>query len=454
MRRTLFLLMALAGFAACNPRLYPPQVDAPDNYLYAGRFQQDSVVANYDWWRVFRDSTLDSLISWALASNRNLAVAYSRVEEAGKQIAIARADFLPSFGVGVSAEGDYNAETKIVQKYAAEPQITWEVSLFGALRNSTQAARSELLSTEWALRGVMLSLTAEVAATYFQLLGYQRNLQIAERSYALRQESAALIDSMFRHGMTNGVALQQARSLVYSAAADIPTYRRAVAQMQLTLCTLLGENPQRPLDVGTGVGLMEDYQPVDVPVGLPSELLERRPDIMEAYYAMEAAAYKARYARSVRFPSISLTGAGGVAGGTLKELTSGKPWVWSAVGQITQPLFAFGKLKRTEQAAVEAYKQQVYTYEQTVIEAFADVETALVSIETYRKQATRQAQLVLANNRISEMNRELYRNGMSAYLDVIDAERELYASQMQFVVIAVQQYVNYVGLYKALGGGW
>ena len=131
-------------------------------------------------------------------------------------------------------------------------------------------------------------------------------------------------------------------------------------------------------------------------------------------------------------------------------MTSGKPWVWSAVGQITQPLFAFGKLKRTEQAAVEVYKQQVYAYEQTVIEAFADVEKALVSIETYRKQA----QLVLANSRISEMNRELYRNGMSAYLDVIDAERELYASQMQFVEIAVQQYVNYVGLYKALGGGW
>ena len=454
MRRTLFLLVALAALTACNPRLYPPQVETPDNYLYAGRFRQDSLAGSEEWWHVFRDPTLDSLISQALANNRDLAVAYSRVEEADRQIAVARAGFLPSFGVGVSAEGDYNAETKIVQKYAVEPQMTWEVSLFGALRNSTRAARAELLSSQWALRGVMLSLTAEVATTYFQLLGYRRNLRIAERSYALRRESAALIDSMYRHGMANGVALQQARSLVYTAAADIPTYRRAVAQMQLTLCTLLGENPQRPQDVGAGVCLMEDYRPVDVPVGLPSELLERRPDIMEAYYNMEAAAYKARYARSVRFPSIALTGAGGVAGNTLKEMTSGKPRVWSAVGQITQPLFAFGKLKRTEQAAVEVYKQQVYAYEQTVIEAFADVEKALVSIETYRKQATRQAQLVLANSRISEMNRELYRNGMSAYLDVIDAERELYASQMQFVEIAVQQYVNYVGLYKALGGGW
>ena len=246
MRRTLFLLVALAALTACNPRLYPPQVETPDNYLYAGLFRQDSLAGSEEWWHVFRDPTLDSLISQALANNRDLAVAYSRVEEADRQIAVARAGFLPSFGVGVSAEGDYNAETKIVQKYAVEPQMTWEVSLFGALRNSTRAARAELLSSQWALRGVMLSLTAEVATTYFQLLGYRRNLRIAERSYALRRESAALIDSMYRHGMANGVALQQARSLVYTAAADIPTYRRAVAQMQLTLCTLLGENPQRP----------------------------------------------------------------------------------------------------------------------------------------------------------------------------------------------------------------
>ena len=222
MRRTLFLLVALAALTACNPRLYPPLVETPDNYLYAGRFRQDSLAGSEEWWHVFRDPTLDSLISQALANNRDLAVAYSRVEEADRQIAVARAGFLPSFGVGVSAEGDYNAETKIVQKYAVEPQMTWEVSLFGALRNSTRAARAELLSSQWALRGVMLSLTAEVATTYFQLLGYRRNLRIAERSYALRRESAALIDSMYRHGMANGVALQQARSLVYTAAADIP----------------------------------------------------------------------------------------------------------------------------------------------------------------------------------------------------------------------------------------
>lgn len=362
MRRTILLPIILAVSAACHPQLYGPQVKIPGHYLYVERFRQDSLMEDRDWWRVFRDSTLDTLIARALVNNRDLAVAVSRVEQAREEIAVARAAFLPSFSAGISAEADYASETKIVQKYAVEPQMSWEVSLFGALRNSTRAARAELLASEWALRGVRLSLAAQVATTYFQLLGYERNLYIAERSFALRRESAALIDSMFRHGMANGVALQQARSLVYTAAADIPTFRRAVTQMQLTLGTLLGENPERPHAIGSGTRLLEDYRPVDVPVGLPSELLERRPDIMEAYYAMQAAACKARYARSVRFPSIALTGAGGAAASSLKALTSGEPWVWSAAGQIVQPLFAFNKLRRAERAAVEAYRQQVLTY--------------------------------------------------------------------------------------------
>ena len=454
MRRTLFLLVALAALTACNPRLYPPQVETPDNYLYAGLFRQDSLAGSEEWWHVFRDPTLDSLISQALANNRDLAVAYSRVEEADRQIAVARAGFLPSFGVGVSAEGDYNAETKIVQKYAVEPQMTWEVSLFGALRNSTRAARAELLSSQWALRGVMLSLTAEVATTYFQLLGYRRNLRIAERSYALRRESAALIDSMYRHGMANGGALQQARSLVYTAEADIPQYERAVKQTRLSLDILLGETPQAADSTGSGLRLLADRHPADIPVGLPSELLKRRPDIMEARYNMLQAAANAGVARGARFPSIALTAKGGIASNSIKGLTAANPWAWDALGSLTQPLFAFGKLRRSELAAMERYTQAAKSYEQTVLTAFADVEKALVAIATYRTQAERSCELVVSNDRIATMTQALYRSGLSDYLDVIDAQRSLYQSQMELVNIVAQQYINYVNLCKALGGGW
>ena len=436
--KRLFIALFLTGCAACAPRLYPSQIEIPESYLYAGAFRQDSLPGSCEWWKIFEDPVLDTLMVRALANNRDLAVAFSRVEQARHQIAVARAAFLPAFDVGAAASGSGGAESRDTEKYAIDGSMSWEVSLFGALRNSTRAARAELLSSEWAMRGAMLSLTAEVATTYFQLLGYRRNLDIAERSY----------------GMASGGPLQQARSLVYSAAADIPTCRRSIIQMQLTLCTLLGVPPQRTVVPEGAMPLQEDVRLYDIPVGLPSGLLERRPDIMEAAYNMEAAAYKARCARSVRFPSIALTATGGVAGTALKDLTSGKPWVWSAAGRLTQPLFAFGRLKRSEQIAVELYNQQLYTYEQTVLEAFADVEEVLSGIETYRVQMLRQQQLVRANERISRMNRELYRNGLSAYLDVLDAERELYASQMQLVEIVVQQHLNYVNLCKALGGGW
>ena len=299
-----------------------------------------------------------------------------------------------------------------------------------------------------------LSLAAEVATTYFTLLEYERDLAIARRSCTLRRESAALIDSMFRYGMSDGVALEQARSLVYTAEADIPQYERAVKQTRLSLDILLGETPQAADSTGAGLRLLVDRHPADIPVGLPSELLKRRPDIMEARYDMLQAAAEAGVARGARFPSIALTAKGGIASNSIKGLTAANPWAWDALGSLTQPLFAFGKLRRSELAAMERYTQAAKTYEQTVLTAFADVEKALVAIATYRGQAERYCELVVSNDRIATMTQALYRSGLSDYLDVIDAQRSLYQSQMGLVNLVAQQYINYVNLCKALGGGW
>ena len=444
----------LLFWTACGERLYVPNPPVPDDYLYARGFSQDSLPRDIRWWEVFCDTTLNRLEETALRNNRDLAAAASRVEAARLNLAVARAPYLPQFGAGITAEGDYLSDTKITQKYSVEPSVSWEISLFGTLRNADRAARAEILSTEWAYRGVLLSLTSEVATAYFTLLQYDRDLEIARRSYELRRQSAALIDSMFRYGMSNSVALEQARSLVYTAAADIPQYERAVEQTRLSLGILLGQNP-RPADAALrGTNLTADYQPIEVPVGLPSDLLHRRPDIMEAFYDMRKAAAQVGVAHAVRFPSVSLTGSGGIFATSIKGLTSGNPWTWSAAGSITQPIFAFGKLKRQEQIAREQYIQSVYAYEQAIIQALADVEQALVSITTYRKQTERYAALVMANNDIAMKTKALYDSGMTAYLDVIDAERSLYESQMEFANLTAQQYINYVDLYKALGGGW
>ena len=449
----LTLIFALAC-AACTPRFYPPKVDVPDGYLYGEGFPRDTAALASDWWRLFGDTVLDNLVQRALENNRDVAVAASRVEEARQNLGVVRAQFLPQVGIGVTAEGEYTPQTKIVQTYAVEPSLSWEIALFGQLRNAKRAARAQIASSEWALRGVRLSLAAEVATTYFTLLEYERDLAIARRSCTLRRESAALIDSMFRYGMSDGVALEQARSLVYTAEADIPQYCRAVEQTWLSMGILLGETPSRARLSGAGLRLLTDYRPADIPVGLPSELLKRRPDIRQAHFNMLQAAAQAGQARSARFPSISLTAKGGVVSSSIKGLTAANPWAWDALGSVAEPIFGFGKLRNAERAAMAAYTQSAKTYEQTVLTAFADVEKALVAIATYRSQTERTGELVLSNDRIATMTRALYRSGLSDYLDVIDAERSLYQSQMSHVNLVVQQYINYVTLCKALGGGW
>ena len=242
--------------------------------------------------------------------------------------------------------------------------------------------------------------------------------------------------------------------MVIPGEADHTQYRRAVAQPRLSLDILLGEMPRRTDSAGAGLRLLTDYRPADIPVGLPSELLERRPDIMQARYDMLAAAAEVGIARGNRFPSIALTAKGGAASNSIKGLTSANPWAWDALGSLTLPVFNFGRLRRAEQAAMERYTQSALTYEQTVLTAFSDVEQALVAITTYRRQTERYGELVLANDRIAAMTQALYRSGLSDYLDVIDAQRSLYQSQMEFVNLVAQQYINYVNLCKALGGGW
>lgn len=455
------VLPTLLYAASCSPRLYEPRIDVPNDYIHAPLSPQSASSADslppgdsLCWWHLLNDSELNHLIATALAYNRDLQSAASRVLQAQAQRAVTRAQFLPSVGLGVEAGANYTSETRIVQNYAIEPALTWELSLFGALRHASRAAQAQILASEWAYRGVQLSLTAEVATTYYTLLQYEGDLAIARRSYDLRRQSAALIDSMFHYGMSDGVALEQARSLVYSAAADIPQYRRAVEQTRLTLGTLLGLTPEAADTLCRNSRLQPDRLPEELPAGLPAELLTRRPDLMQAYYTMEAAAHEVGIARAARFPSISLTGRGGVISQTLQGLTSGDPWAWSALGSLTQPLFAFGNLRRKEQIARENYLQSAKSYEQSVIEALAEVEKTLTAVNTYRQQARRSTQLVEANQRIARMTQALYLSGLSDYLDVIDAERSLYTSQMEWINLAAERYMAWIALCKALGGGW
>lgn len=466
------LLLGGGGCAVAPPDV--PPVGIPDEYIFAQE-GDTLVVVGAKWWEIFGDTTLNRLIATALERNNNLAIAASKVAQAQEQLAAVRASFAPAIDIEAEASATYTtpsgaSKKSIVQSYSFLPRVSWEFSLFGGVRASIEGANEQYIATEWGYRATRLALEAQVATTYFQWLQYARSLEISERSYTLRQQAQQKADSLYYYGYTSGVDLQQARSLTATAAADIPAYRRAMVQTNLILNTLLGGEPEllpmpphsRECTHSLGAQLDGLYcghltatpLPAYIPSGLPSSLLERRPDVMEAYHKLLSAAAQTQVARAARLPSIALTGEGGLLSSTLKGLTSKNPAYWTAALSLTQPLLHFGKLKAEEKVAFEQWRQASYAYRQTVLSALTDVESALVAIESYNNQAERYIELLRANNSLRTMTAALYADGLASSLNLIDAERNLYSSQLDYIALLTEQLTAYVTLYKALGGGW
>lgn len=455
MYRILYILLALV-VVSCNPRLSAPQLATHKEYIFGRDFSSDSISLDNDWWRMFGDTTLNRLVTQAVAQNKNIEIAISRIEEARHNLVVTRSTYWPSISGSISAEGKYESATDdIAQSYKILPQASWELPLFGSLRQATKGAMATIGYEIWQYRGVQLALEAEVATAYFTLLQYRQDLAIAQRSSELRREMVTLIDSLYHYGYASGVNLEQARSLLYTAEADIPLYEKAIAQTLLSLATLTGDAPETLINIGIegSKAITNDYEPYDLAIGVPSDILHRRPDIMSAYYTMQQNAAAVGLARVARLPSITISLYGGTATGKFSQLFSSKGWVADALASLAQPIFNFGGLRRRELAAREAYKQSLLAYEQCYIEALGDVESALVAITSSREELLRYAGLVKSYRNIAVMTYALYRNGSSGYLDVIDAERSLYSSQMQFENLVAQQYINYINLCKALGGG-
>lgn len=455
MRRISYILLALV-FVSCNPKLAAPQLVSHKEYIFGNGFSSDSIRLNNDWWQMFGDTTLNRLVARAIAQNKNIEIAASRIEEARHNLVVTRSTYWPSISGAISAEGKYESVTdKIAQTYQILPQASWELPLFGSLRHATKGAKAAIDYEIWQYRGVRLALEAEVATTYFTLLQYRQDLNIAKRSSELRREMVSLVDSLYRYGFASGVNLEQAHSLLYTSEADIPLYEKAIAQTLLSLAVLTGDTPESLMSVGieNSSAITNDYQPYDIAVGVPSDILHRRPDVMSAYYSMQQSAAAVGLARSARLPSITISLSGGSATDKVSKLFSSKGWVADALASLAQPIYNFGGLRRRELAAREAYKQSLLAYEQSYIEALGDVENALVAITSSREELLRYAGLIKSYRNIAIMTYALYRNGLSDYLDVIDAERSLYTSQMQFENLVAQQYINYINLCKALGGG-
>lgn len=438
---------------AVGAKFKSSEMTIPEKYIYASADSSKDTLVNLSWWDNFGDTILVSLIQQALDSNRNLAVAASRIEQARLQLRMTRAEFGPSIGFDIQGGATYSNQTKIVQEYSIKPNITWEIDLFGKLKHRAESAHAQMLATEQNYRSIMLSLVAEIATTYFNLLEYDMSLNISRETYDLRSESQDMIDSLLYYGMASGIDLEQARGLTATAAAAILQYERAKIQTQMALCVLLGQNPQ-PIKVDGMRLLMSEMVPKMVPAGLPTSLLNRRADIQEAYYRVASSTANLGVAVANRYPSIILTGNGGLLSSTLKGLFNGNPFGWSTSLSISESIFAFGKNKRAVEIAKEDNKQAVLNYEHSVITALTEVESSLVGVATYRLQTEHYQELLKATLITQTLTQELYLNGYSTYLNVLDAERELFSAQINFSTILSAQLAEYVSLYKALGGGW
>lgn len=460
-RRALVALLALAVLPGCTlgPDYQRPAVPVPE----AWRTPIDGAgsLADLAWWELFQDETLRALVRVALAENTDLRLAVARVSEARAQLGVTRAARFPQ----VDASAQY--QTRRASEVSTPPiptgvdpeadlwkttaDLAFELDLWGRLRRATEAARADLLASEDARRTVLTTLLSDVAQAYFELLELDRERLIATRALDSRRESLRIVELRQREGLTSELDLRRAEGEVAAAAAVLPDLDRRIAQAENRLSTLLGRHPG---PVARGRGLTEQPLPPAVPAGLPSSLLERRPDVRQAEQQLVAANARIGEAKAAFFPQVTLTGAFGVESAELADLFTGPARVWSLGPRITLPVFNAGRNRARLSAAEARHEQALIRYQGAIQQAFREVEDALVGHRKAHEVRAEQEALVSALERAVGLAELRYTNGLASYLEVLDAQRQLFAAELDLARTQRTQLVTLVQVYKALGGGW
>ncbi|HEY3121168.1 MAG TPA: efflux transporter outer membrane subunit [Vicinamibacteria bacterium] len=455
--RLLAALVALS-FSACvslGPRYRRPQLPLPPAYSEGG---SEEAIPDA-WWSLFDDPALDRLVAEALSANQDLALAAARVEEARALAGLADADRWPQLSLSAEvSRSKLSAETSHLppgiplenSRFRVAPTVSYEVDFWGRLRQLSAAARAELLASEEGRRNVRLAVAADVAAAYFDLVAFDRQLAIARETLRSRQESARLQRVRFEAGTISGLALAQARAELASAESTVPVLERQGRQTENRLAVLLGRTG------GTterAFGLDALASP-PVPVGLPSELLVRRPDLLAAEQRLIAANARIGAARAAYFPAIALTGAAGSESAQLASLLTSGTGIWQAAVSLVQPIFNAGRTRRQVQATRARERQELAVYTRAVQSAFAEVEDALVARRTSaaeREALGRQVAELGSARRLALLR---YQGGDASYLEVLDAERSLFRAELDLTAARRDELTASVNLFSALGGGW
>lgn len=455
------LWLVCAG-CALTPDYERPELDLPETYLQPAPSGES--IANLTWWDLYGDPELRSLVETALEENQDLALALARVAEARYQVTFVRADQFPfldvfgSGGRGRGSERQAGSQThgggpslRTSDQFAIGGEISFEVDLWRKYSRATEGSRADLMATEAAHRNVTISLVASVASSYFLLRDLDARHAIAIRTTESRRDSLEIIRARFDKGTVPELDVNQAEIELAIAEASAVSFERQIIQAENALRILLGRYPG-PID--RGLALDEQRLLPDVPAGLPSELLQRRPDVVAAEQSLAAETARIGVAEAMRYPSISMTGSLGAIADELSDLNTNEAKAWNVAAGIFQPIFNSGRLKAQAESQRARAEQSLYAYEAVLRQAFREVEDSLVAVRTLRLEYDIRARQVVSARNAARLSRARYDAGVVDFLEVLDTERTLFSSELDESTTQREALDAVVRLYKALGGGW
>lgn len=456
---TAALAIALSSGCKVGPNYRRPVVQTPAGFRdLRENPQQQTQAASYadlPWWQVFQDPQLQELIRTALKQNYDLLIATERINQARAEVAVTRSSLFPQVQTTADfsggREGNFQTKSNFLNLTA---DAAFQLDFFGKLRRATEAARAQLLATEDARQTVILTLVSDVASDYFALLDLDLQLQITHETVKTQENSVKLTTFRVEHGVATKLDVLQAQQTLDTANAQIPTLELQIAQEENAISILLGNYPQ---SVSRGRPLVEQPLPPDVPPGLPSALLARRPDIREAEQILVAANAEIGVAKAQFFPQISLTGSGGGAFGRsslFSSLMSSQFGIWSYGANVSQPIFTGGALKGNLKSAESQYQQALLAYRQAIQRAFGDVSDALIGYQKLHEVRLRQQDSVADLQESVRLSNLRYTGGTTTYLEVLDGQRSLFSAEITLALARGDEYQSLVQLYRSLGGGW
>jgi multidrug efflux system outer membrane protein len=454
------VILAFACGCAVGPNYRKPTVNVPS--VYRGVTPEEAAqgqarsLADEKWWEVFRDEQLRELIKTALKQNYDVRIAAARILQAQAQLGVTRANQFPTIAGSAAAINERSPQSNLSPAFETSANqvgasLAWDLDFWGKYRRATEAARADLTATEWARREVLTDLVANVASAYFQLRALDLQLEISQRTLVSRRDSLRLTNLLADGGSTSMLDVRQAEQLVFTAASEVPSLEQQIEQEENFISTLLGNNPA---PVPRGRKLTEQEHPPTVPAGLPSSLLERRPDIREAEEQLISANAQIGVARAAYFPQISLTASAGYQSSALTSLFTGPAGLWNFGGTLVQPIFTGGRL-RSNVRLTEAQQQQfLFRYQQTIQGAFREVSDALVAYRKTQEFRQQQEFLVASAKDASRLSHMRYSGGVTSYLEVLTNETNYFSAELGLAQAQLNELLALVEVYKSMGGGW